>query len=120
MLLQACQQAPPEGLFHTFIAPNQQHIRAEERLRAFQERAEYVTSHGLHNKLHPDVVAKRYNYYNDYQFLLDSLARVGLELRKFPGTHWKSAFMHIRHCMRFFPFLFSFLFLFLLYSGSLS
>jgi hypothetical protein len=66
MLLQACQQAPPEGLFHTFIAPNQQHIRAEERLRAFQERAEYVTSHGLQDKLHPDVVAKRYNYYKDY------------------------------------------------------
>jgi hypothetical protein len=57
--------------------------RSEERLRAFQERAEYATANGYN--LPAEISEQRNNYYRDYQFLLDTLARLGTELKGYPG-----------------------------------
>ncbi|KAJ1396322.1 hypothetical protein B484DRAFT_265015, partial [Ochromonadaceae sp. CCMP2298] len=56
--------------------------RREDRLRSFQERAEAATSQGPAGPLSQ----LRQSYYADFQFLLDTLARLGAELRTFPGT----------------------------------
>lgn len=57
--------------------------RFEERLRAFQERVEYVTAYGQNLPLMMSEL--RGSYFRDYQFLLDSLARLGTELKGYPG-----------------------------------
>lgn len=86
--LQATQPAPSESLFkslYTLTSPSAaQTLRSEERLRAFQERIEYATMYGLH--LSPQHSEMRSSYYRDYQFMLDTLARLGIELKSYPGT----------------------------------
>lgn len=83
---QASQQAPSESLFRSILSTttsSAQNVRTEERLRAFQERVEYATAYGFGLPAgHSEV---RSTYYRDYQFLLDTLARLGTELKGYPG-----------------------------------
>jgi hypothetical protein len=67
----------------SFLAPTAASLQDEERLRAFSERAEYATAYGYN--LPPDLSEQRSSYYRDYQFMLDSLARLGSELKDYPG-----------------------------------
>lgn len=87
-VLKATQPAPSESLFksiYSLTSPSSaQTIRSEERLRAFQERIEHATMYGLH--LSPEHSEMRSTYYRDYQFMLDTLARLGIELKSYPGT----------------------------------
>lgn len=62
-----------------------QQQRKQDILRAFHEKVEYVTAHG--NDGLPSMVRDlRVEYFQDYQFLLDNLARLGIELKSYPGT----------------------------------
>ena len=85
-VLKASQHTPSEGLFKNVLQSNQANIlaqRREERMRSFQEKVEHSSSYG-HN-LSPALSAERSTYFRDYMFLLDNLARLGIELKTFPG-----------------------------------
>lgn len=87
-VLKASQHTPSEGLFKNIVQlqSSQASIaaqRREERLRSFQEKVEKSSSYG-HN-LSPALSSDRSTYYRDYLFLLDNLARLGIELKTFPG-----------------------------------
>lgn len=56
----------------------------EERLRYLQDHVEYVTAHGHH--LPPPIVQQRSAYCRDITFLIDNLARLALELKRYPGN----------------------------------
>lgn len=81
--MQATQQPPAESLLKSILVSTATSQRDEERLRAFNERAEYATAYGYN--LPPELSEQRSIYYRDYQFLLDSLARLGTELKDYPG-----------------------------------
>ena len=82
--VQASQVPPSESLFKSILPTNAVSQRAEERLRAFYERAEHATANG--NNLPFTAQNVRSDYYRDYQFLLDTLARLGIELQSYPGN----------------------------------
>jgi hypothetical protein len=86
-VLKASQHAPSEGLFKSVLLQSSQASisaqRREERMRIFQEKVEKSSSYG-HN-LSPSLSSDRCTYYRDYLFLLDNLARLGIELKTFPG-----------------------------------
>jgi hypothetical protein len=83
-----------EGLFRNVLlstTSSSQASRKEERFGSFQDRVEYATRHGHdHQRLHQhqgvtQKGAMRARYVEDYTFMLDSLGRLGLELRAYPG-----------------------------------
>lgn len=53
------------------------------RLRIFKEKVEYATAYGYN--LPTEVSYHRSMYFKDFQFFLDNLARLGSELKSFPG-----------------------------------
>lgn len=61
-----------------------QHQRKQETLRTFHERVEYYTAQG-HNTLPSMVRELRTEYFQDFNFLLDTLARLGIELKSYPS-----------------------------------
>jgi hypothetical protein len=93
LFMQASQQAPVESIFRSILTTNTQAQRAEERLRAFQERVEYATSNGFN--LSPEHSGVRSAYYRDYQFMLDTLARLGTELKSYPGDSTTTILHHL-------------------------
>jgi len=87
-VLKASQHTPSEGLFKNIVLQSSQasiaaQRRREDRMRIFQEKVEQSSSYG-HN-LSPALSSDRSTYYRDYLFLLDNLARLGIELKTFPG-----------------------------------
>lgn len=60
--------------------------RKQETLRTFHERVEYFTAHG-ENSLPSMVRDLRLEYFQDFHFLLNTLARLGIELKSYPGIH---------------------------------
>lgn len=74
--------SPREGLLKNVLGGNAQQQRKEENLRRLQERVEAATMHG--HGLPPQAGVLRADYFADMQFLLDSFARLGMELRSFP------------------------------------
>jgi len=45
---------------------------------------EYMTSHGDYHL--PEIVKQlRYEYYTDFQYLMDMLQQIGMELKSYPG-----------------------------------
>jgi len=86
-VLKASQHTPSEGLFKNVLQSSQASIiaqRREERMRIFQEKVEHSSSYG--NNLPPALSSDRSTYFRDYLFLLDNLARLGIELKSFPGA----------------------------------
>jgi hypothetical protein len=57
--------------------------RKHELLRTFREKIEYYTAHG-ENHLPTMVRDLRLEYFRDYHFLLDTLARLGIQLKSYP------------------------------------
>eukprot|EP01038_Epipyxis_sp_PR26KG_P011216 gene11216-15050_t len=91
--LKAAAAIPSEGLFKNVLSNNIQAQMREERLRNFHDRAEYATANG--NNLPTSAKQLRSAYFQDYNFLLDTLTRVGSELKAFPANrrlaHLKNA-----------------------------
>lgn len=57
----------------------------ESRIRRLLEKIEQVTAQGNPNL--PVMVSDlRAEYYRDFQFMLDTLARLGVELKSYPST----------------------------------
>ena len=83
-LLKAAKQGTSEGVLRNVIY-NAQTQQRTERLRQLQEHAEYITSHG--SNLPSRISYLRSVYYRDLTFMLDTLARVGKELRSYPAAH---------------------------------
>ena len=75
------------------VLNNPQTSYRDERIRIFQEHAEYVTSQGVN--LPSRLSSLRAIYYRDLNFMLDTLARLGTELRAYPiaqrNFHLKNA-----------------------------
>eukprot|EP00981_Chlorochromonas_danica_P004902 scaffold988_cov165-Ochromonas_danica.AAC.4 len=77
--------SPREGLLKNVLGGNAQQQRKDENLRRLQERVELAAMHGHgHGGLPPQAGVLRADYFADMQFLLDSFARLGMELRSFP------------------------------------
>ena len=77
-------QGPSEGLFRNLLPGNAASQGREDRLRRLQSNIESVTTYGLNL---PHFASQlRSEYYRDLTFMLDSLARIGVELRSYPGT----------------------------------
>lgn len=85
-LLQGTAIASAEGLFKNILLNSNGllHQRKQETLRTFHERVEYFTAHG-ENSLPPMVRNLRLEYFQDFHFLMDTLARLGIELKSYPG-----------------------------------
>ncbi len=64
-------------------------MRKEQRFNAFQDRVLSATCHGYPEPSSPPGSGStnrfRSQYFNDYSFMLDTLSRLGLELRSYPG-----------------------------------
>lgn len=81
-----------DGIFKIVLAgggsSNQQQQQQQQlkldRLRQLQQHIETVTAQGLH--LPPPTSYLRSMYYRDVTFMLDSLARLGIELKAYPAA----------------------------------
>lgn len=81
----ASMQGPTEGLFRNILNNNAVAQSREDRLRRLQTNIEAVTTYGLN--LSPRVSQLRSEYCRDLTFVLDSLARIGTELKSYPGKY---------------------------------
>lgn len=70
-------------MFRNLLSNSGSIQKREELLRRFQHKVEYATSYGYN--LPPIVSSLRHEYYRDYTFLLDTLSRLGIELKSYPG-----------------------------------
>ena len=94
LALQSLQTTVSEGIFKSILSSStssaahsqELHRRREERLRSFQDRAELATSRGGAG-IPPMLSHLRANYYRDFLFLQENLARLGTELKNFPGIN---------------------------------
>lgn len=77
-------------MFRNLLSNSGSIQKREELLRRFQHKVEYATSYGYN--LPPIVSSLRHEYYRDYTFLLDTLSRLGIELKSYPG---KSIFFNL-------------------------
>eukprot|EP01037_Dinobryon_pediforme_P019853 gene19853-20349_t len=64
-------------------------------LAGLQEKVEAATSQGT--DLSPDLRSLRVNYFEDFKFFLDNLARIGIELKSYPVKHRQ---LHLKHALR--------------------
>lgn len=85
MIAQGAAAAPAEGLLKGMLANNAQQQRKQEAMRTFHEKVEYVTAQG-HAALPSMVRDLRVEYVQDFNFLLSTLARLGIELKSYPST----------------------------------
>jgi hypothetical protein len=81
-LLRAASTGPSEGLFKNVLANNAGQVAREERLRNLQEHCEAATLHG--RNLPDRMNHLRATYYRDVNFMLDTLSRLGTELKGYP------------------------------------
>lgn len=81
-LLKAASPGPSEGLFKNVLANNAGQVAREERLRNLHEHCEAATLHG--NNLPDRMNHLRSTYFRDVNFMLDTLSRLGTELKAYP------------------------------------
>ena len=81
-LLKAASPPPSEGLFKNVLVNNAAQIARDERLRNLHEHCEAATLHG--DNLPDRMNHLRSTYFRDVNFMLDTLARLGSELKTFP------------------------------------
>jgi hypothetical protein len=67
------------------LANTAQQQRKQEAMRTFHEKVEYFTAQG-HAALPNMVRDLRVEYVQDFNFLLSTLARLGIELKSYPST----------------------------------
>lgn len=84
VLHQAACQGPSEGMFKSVLANGGATQAREERLRHLTDLMEAATMQG--SGLPARVEYLRGLYFKDVSFMLDSLARLGVELKSYPGT----------------------------------
>lgn len=82
-LLKAASASPVEGLFRNIYSTNTATLAKDERLRNLQDQCESATSQG-HN-LPYRVSQLRASYLRDQNFMLDTLANLGSELKVYPA-----------------------------------
>lgn len=86
---QACTTNGREGLFKSMFMNSQAQQKKhqeEETYHRLLNQIEYMTAHGEHH-LPLNVKRLRYEYYQDFQYLIDILLRIGLELKSYPGMY---------------------------------
>lgn len=96
-VLRGAAAAPAEGLFKNMLlnSNNLLQQRKQETLRTFHERVEYFTAHG-ENSLPSMVRDLRLEYFQDFHFLLNTLARLGIELKSYPVNQRN---MHLKRAL---------------------
>jgi hypothetical protein len=82
-LLKAASASPVEGLFRNIYSTSTATLAKDERLRNLQDQCESATSQG-HN-LPYRVSQLRASYLRDQNFMLDTLANLGSELKVYPA-----------------------------------
>eukprot|EP01033_Poteriospumella_lacustris_P016770 gene16770-12000_t len=82
-VLRGAAAAPAEGLLKGMLANTAQQQRKQEAMRTFHEKVEYFTAQG-HAALPSMVRDLRVEYVQDFNFLLSTLARLGIELKSYP------------------------------------
>ena len=81
--IQASAPAPAEGLFKNVLTNNAATVARDDRLRGLYERCEAATTYG--SNLPSRLGFLRAAYCRDSTFMVDSLTRLGTELKAFPG-----------------------------------
>lgn len=89
-LLKSSEGGSPSGLFRGMLSSSPQQQMREQRIRSLLEKIEYATCHG-HN-LPNSMAFLRANYFQDFQFFTDNLARLGYELKSYPDAS-RSAYL---------------------------
>eukprot|EP01041_Mallomonas_annulata_P012156 gene12156-25509_t len=82
-LLKAASSGPSENLFSHVLSNNNGNAR-EDRLRRLQEHVESATAHGYN--LPYRLSSLRSTYFNDFRFMMETLTRLGTELKSSPVT----------------------------------
>ena len=82
-IFKAASQGPSEGIFRNVLSGNGNQIR-EERVRYLSDLMESASMQG--SNLPERIEYSRSTYFRDVNFVLDSLARLGIELKSYPIT----------------------------------